>query len=749
MRVDRLCGVAAMALGLASSALAQDAAPQDPQPAGETVELAPLTVEATGKPGKISSTKRVEQARNVPIGITVIEGAPDTAGNGGTGAPSGGMSDVPNFYSSDPGAEITRASPNFVFAGFGQPGLDFVNMRGVGPLGNPLNSLDNTVGFATNGVPTTAFGYPPSLLDVERVEVLRGPQGTLFGRNALGGAVNVITRGADGEREFKVTGELGSSGHKLAEVVAGGWLAPGLVAGRAALRFQDLDGDIPNRIAGGHEGGAELAAGRGTLRFTPSPDLTINLMAGHDRDKRHNSYTLLLEQPGYPVSGADIIPMNDRERSEFTADIQRRFDGVVFTSVSNFQNLDLAGYYDGTDSFLFSAYTGLPPAYFADPSTDWTDIDETEKIYNQEFRLSSTDASPISWVIGANYFRSEYDQQRIQKSSLSPYQNGTNDIAITAQTWSVFGDTTVPLTERLKISGGLRLSHDDQELSSLYVSNGFPGTVPTFSQRQSVSDTYLTGRAAASYDWTSTVMTYASIARGYASGGFEKTAINSALGNPSVPFGASTGWTYEVGAKTSWFNRRADLNVSAFFNDIADGQLYDYIISGGVPVYIFANQDYNSYGFEVEGAARLTERLTVTAGLGVTESEMVGVKPGSMTGAANGNRVPLSADMTANISAQYRIPGHELGIPGSVLTQAEYQYVGARAADIRNTFDLDPYSIVNLRIEWEHQDLKIYGFGNNMLDEHAQYFGATYTPNIHSMAVGHGRVVGIGASQKF
>ncbi len=197
----------------------------------------------------IQARKRDELAFEIPVAATIREGA-----------------DL-EFGSLDPGVDLARTTPNFNYVDFAVPGNSFGSVRGIGPLGSPLNSLDNTIGFSTNGVPTTSFGFSPTLFDVEQAEVLRGPQGTLFGRNALGGAVNIVTRRADGVPEFIVGTEVGEDGLRTLDLAAGGWVVPDLVAGRVALRFQEFDGDIPNGVAGGKDGDASIAAGRISLAF--------------------------------------------------------------------------------------------------------------------------------------------------------------------------------------------------------------------------------------------------------------------------------------------------------------------------------------------------------------------------------------------------------------------------------------------------------------------------------------------------
>ncbi|WP_407977217.1 TonB-dependent receptor [Brucella pseudogrignonensis] len=673
---------------------------------GSAIILAPIT---------ITGLKRSDDADALPNSVSVVNGT------------SAGLD------SPDPGAALARSSPNVYFGGFGQPGLDFVSMRGIGPLGQPANSLDNSVGFSVNGAPTSAFGFPPTTLDIERVEVLRGPQGTLFGRNALGGVINVVTAPADGKREFRLRGEYGTDGHYMTEAIAGGWLQKDLLAARFAARFQGRDGDVPNLIIGGEEGDAKLAAGRGTLRYTPNEDTRITLTVGVDRDKRHNNYNMFLEHPDFPASGSDIRPENSRRRGEATLEIQHDFEGFTFTSLTNFQNITLNGRVDVVDGLLFPV---------SESGKDISVSKERERLFSQEFRLNSAQGADISWVGGINYFRSEYSSDRDQDSSQSPYSSGTFATDIASQTVAAFADVTLPLNDRLKLSGGIRVAYDDQKLDVDYRGKGFPGSVPAYAQRTSFDDTYWTGRLALSYDWTDRSMTYASIARGYASGGFERFTLNAAVGKPTVPFRPSQVTAYEIGAKARVFDDRLDLSLSGYYNDVKDGQLVGYNTSSMPITFHFVNQSYTTYGLEAQARTEIIHDLIIGAGLGVAISKIDDVTEAASVGAKEDNYVPNVPKFTANIDVSYRFLEH-------FYTNVQYQYVAKRHMDIANTGTLPEYHMVNAKIGWNKDDFEVYAFANNLLDDRPLYFGATYSETMHSISIGPGRTLGVGVSKSF
>jgi len=669
----------------------------------------------------VTGLKRADELFELPGSASVVEG------------------DGITTDSDTPGAAITRSTPNAYMGGYGQPGLDWVSIRGVGPLGQPANSLDNSVGFSTNGAATSAFGYPPSLLDVERIEVFRGPQGTLFGRNAMGGLINVVTREADGEREFKLRGEYGTEGHYLAEAIAAGWLKEDLLAARLAARFQGQNGDVPNVVVGGDEGDSQLAAMRGTVQYTPSEYTRVNLILGYDRDEQHNNYSLYYQYPDFPTSGSDVIPENTRDRAEGTLQFEHDFENFTFTSLTNLQDIRLYGKVDTADELLFPA-VGYPiPARGGDISI----AKERDLIFNQEFRLNSSESSAVSWVAGVNYFRSDYSMNRDQDSTYSPYSSGKWDTDITAQTFALFGDVSLPLTDKLKIHAGGRIAHDRQELDVTYTGKGFPTTVSSYSQDSETSDTYATGRFAVSFDWTDSFMTYASVSTGYASGGYERFTLNAAVGEPVVPFKPSTIIAYEAGARTKLFDDRLQLGVSVYYNDVNDGQLTGYDLSSLPITFNFVNQDYQTYGGEIEARAEVVDGLTIGGGVGLNISELdAPTAETAVLGVEEGNRVPNTPKFTVSADVDYRFLE-------DFYAKLQYQYVGQRAMDLGNTQDLPDYHIINTRLGWNKGRFEVYAYGNNLLDERPIYFGAPYSTTVSTAAVGPGRTLGLGVSLSF
>lgn len=680
----------------------------------------------------LTSRKRDEFAFDAPVSASVIDGRTLQFGN------------------LEPGAEIARRTPNYNFVDFAQPGNHFGSIRGVGPLGVPLNSLDNTIGFSVDGVPTTSFGFSPTLFDVERVEVLRGPQGTLFGRNALGGSVNIINRRADGEREFRLGVEAGEHGTLKVDAAVGGWLIRDVLAGRAALRFQNYDGDIPNPIIGGDDGDAEILAGRLTLGFFSDGPFSASLTLGREVDERANPFLMLIEAPDFPVSGSDIALVGEREIDHFTLSTEWESEHFTFTSITGYQDIDTFVVADDTDAFLQASLpfnAGRPLSDFNDPDQDLSINREGEAIFTQEFRLNSNENSSIEWVAGLSYFRSDFYQDREQTSTTSPLLNGTYDTDIVSETIAIFGDISLPVTDRLTFSAGLRAARDEQRFDSTFVSNGFPGAVPQYTQRSEWEEEYLTGHVSVDYRWNENWMSYASVASGYASGGYERYTVNAYLGADTPPFLPSRIWAYEIGTKAQLMDGRVQLSGALFFNDVRDGQLFDF--DGTTFEIFFGNQDYQTYGAEFEVAAELAPDVTMRGALGLTESRLGSVDPTSLSalnGAEKGNDVPNTPNVTASIGLDVRRPLQLFGAMGDGILSADVSYTGARQADVANSYEISDYTIANLTLGWSYNNLEVYAFGRNLFDERPIYFASTFAPDSHSAIVGKGRQLGVGVN---
>lgn len=712
--------IAALVVGSAGAGVAQEA-PMDPAPAATELELPPITV---------TSRKRREVEQEVPIGMTVL---------------AGDRLDIPKTSTN---AGIARSAPNVGFTDLGGQSANLFSIRGVGSF-SPVAPDDTSVVLYVDEVPQSVYFLPPPLLDVDRVEILRGPQGTLFGRNTQGGAISIVPRQPSFDPALTVIGEAGTNGYGLVEAVGNAPLVEDRLAGRLALRYSTYDGDIPNRATGGEDGGLDVGAARGTLLFTPGDTTRATLAFTYGRNRDTSPRFLLRDAADFPESAVDPQGLVDSEGYGATLKLSHDFGGAVLDTVTSVQRATSFQRLDLTDAFVFSAFTGLPPSAFDTPGADIQNSDFTQNSYVQEIRLAAPEESPVAWTAGFSFFRSELTLDTDGRSQVPSFVsvNGSQDNELTTNSYSLFGEVTVPLVERLEATAGLRATHEDKDAAYVFRGNGTPGVVSYSSQEASLSETFLTGRAALSYHWTDDVMTYVSIGRGYVAGGFPSVSVNNPFGLPEPDFPASTSWTWEAGVKTTLLDDRLTVNGAVFFNDVKDGHLV--VFDPANALFRTAALDYRSYGGEIEAAARLAPGLDLFGGVGYTHAELVDVPASSPTGAGSGNEVPNVPAVSANIGAQYRLPGETFGVGGDFLARGTYQYVGSRAADVANTFDLRSYGIVDARLGWEGDAFDLYAFANNLFDERYEAWGQSFGASTPTVRVGKGRIVGIGAEVRF
>lgn len=161
--------------------------------------------------------------------------------------------------------------------------------------------------------------------------------------------------------------------------------------------------------------------------------------------------------------------------------------------------------------------------------------------------------------------------------------------------------------------------------------------------------------------------------------------------------------------------------------------------------FAFDNQDYRSYGAELEFRAELTHHVALRGGVGWTRTRLVDVPNGVTTGAMNGNRVPNMPEITASLGLDLRYP---LG-RGEAIASLDVSHVGGRMADIGNSWEIPSYTVADLRVGWERDGMELYAFARNLTDERPIYFSSTFSPNAHSAIVGRGRVLGLGATWRW
>ncbi|EJM00309.1 outer membrane receptor protein [Pseudomonas sp. GM102] len=668
----------------------------------------PIVLEAV----TVTARKTTERLQDVPVSITVL--------------PAETLKETPF----DPGAAIARNAPNVQWVNR-TTGSQWFSIRGISSLGSPANYSDGTIGFNVDGVPTSMMGASNVLLDVDHVEVLRGPQGTLWGTNALGGAINVITNQPDGTHDVRVTTEMGEDGYRMGEAIIGDNLIPNVLDGRMAIRFGHEDGDISS-VHTDKLGERDIGAFRGGLRFTGWDDTTVTLTGNYLHDEANAPLYLLRNGNHTPKSGILTEPDSTNTQVGTNLTIEHFFDHFKLTSVSAYQYNELESELDGADSLVYGA-VGLPASSSVSYLTD------KENTVSQELRLSSLEGEPIRWVVGTSAMHT--DGTRVCQSTQCapvPFSAITMTSKLDTLSLGLFGDVSIPFAERWELSMGARVSHDDIEMKR-HNSLG----LASLTGSNSTAQTYLTGRMALAYKWTDDIQTYVSVARGHASRVYPLFSY-PVNGVEADPYPAATDWTYEAGIKAALLDDRLQLDASVYYNDVKNGVMS--YLDPALGAFRTAYQDYKTKGFELQGRAIITDGLSFNGGLGYTHSSLG--SNGAATNTVSGNPVPNTPEWTATAGPQYETSAQIINLPGMLSFNMQYQYTGKRTADIDKSFYLDPYSIVNTRLGWKDKDLEVYLFGRNLFDKRYETFGSVYG-GLEIVSVGRGRTLGVGLTKSF
>lgn len=658
--------------------------------------------------------------------------------------------------------DILRVAPGVLLDSVSSGGLaSNLSIRGVAQSDfSPNQESPNSIYIDEIYLASSSAAAFP-LYDLDRVEVLRGPQGTLFGRASSGGLAHFISKRPTVETEGYIFAEYGSFNSSNVEAGVSGSITDQL-RGRLSGRFEDADGWWRNKVAGGEDTMENKFRGlRGQLEADLTENLVANLILSYEEKPTHESgnyggvVAYVNPATGQPAEvppnldahgtgpGLDFNayrdPFSDAQTGEFnnvgffenektagTFRLEWGGDDVTITSVTNFTDFEF-DYLEDCD--------GGPVNY-----CNYGLGQELEQ-FSQELRVNGTGADgKLDWTTGVYYLEIEQDMFiSFAYPSLSGTDFGFSNVNIIEQnseSYAVFGQLEYQVTEKVRATFGLRYTNDQKDIDSklfyFELGNGYFGgegsvvydpplldydfSQETVGSLATLDEDLWTGKVQIDYTPRVDSLLYANISRGQKAPGFN-TNITGALLPEETPYESEALWAYEVGGKFTLADGRVQLNAGVYYYDYEDFQGYAFAGFQN----IVGNYDGQYFGGELEIVATPTDSTYVSLGVAYLDSTLDDV-PSVYSGGLSESRGTLAPEWTVNGLASKTIALDS----GQLTLQWSFDYVDDRFASIDNNFaTLIPGAFVhNARASFYMNDtgIELAAFVDNISDEDRQNY---------------------------
>ena len=669
----------------------------------------------------VTANKVAENVQDVPIAVSAVTG---------DALEAAGTTSLENIGDLVPSVTFRKGTTSANSAIF---------LRGVGTITFSI-AAEPSVSTVVDGIVLSRSGQAFSdLVEVDRIEVLRGPQGTLFGKNASAGLVSIISKG--GSDTFEGDLNLGAyeDGEYRARLSIAGPLAENLTA-RVTGFYGSFDGHITNVFTGNDVNGYERYGARAIIDWD-GEGAKLRLIADGFRANDDCCAELTgvsrgavldaeLGLPGGVAQGIDQRAVNHNlttrtQDRQWSLTAQGDFD--VFTS----HTLTVIGGYRNWRNVEFREGDFLPRAIVGTAQLHDQGSVETDQ-YSIEARLASDQALPFRYQVGAFYWASDNsqifrrDDITCASSTLPASPSGAtpcnlNDTVNTlfptaisfsdveVRNFALFGQFTLDLTERLSVTGGLRWTKDELDFVHTRAPGfnrvtGAPATGPgisgsgaggsiagggngTNTSAGSSSNDNFSGKAVVQYEVADDINTYVSYTRGYKGPAFN-VFFNHTAPNNAVPIDEETSDAYEFGIKSRFADNRVQLNLAVFRADYKGFQANNFVLLNGAVITNLTNAGtVRTEGFELDGLFNAADGLDFNASIAYADATVRRFNPNPLTNAPsaiNGTRLPLAPKWSYTVGANYESSLERLGIGAVLYANTSFNYTGDQFSDLGN-----------------------------------------------------------------
>lgn len=629
---------------------------------------------------------------------------------------------IPNTYSANPGDNRNVTS-----------------IRGI-----TSTSYDPSVATYIDGVNQFSLDtYIAQLFDIERIEVLRGPQGTLYGRNAMGGVINIITTRPGNQTRGFVEVSAGDYGRQRYGL---GVRTP-IVRNKLFLGVSGLydrsNGFYTNTFDNSHFDKHHSFTGNYYLSYLATPAWAFTLNVKNHSHRNNGAFPL-----AGSVEGAFEAPftVNQNARTELVDDVFNSSltasyagPGLNFTSQTTYQSNYRI--YKAPIDGDFSPINGI--TIINNYGRDWNFV----KVVTQEFKVTSPagNASPLKWTAGTYLFYQNIPFKQATHFGEDAAFVGADDTNFSIINTStaksrgvaVYGQATYAISDKFEVTAGLRYDHEKKEQSGLAEYQHDPDPNPIFAILPDTSATAsfnaVSPKVSLAWYPTDRSNIYAVYSKGFRAGGLTQLSADPSQ-VPLAAFKPEYSNNIELGYKQTFPDRKLQLNAALFYIKVTDAQVPTLILPDAITLTRNAGE-LTSRGFEVEVISTPLNGLDVSYSLGYTDAtyeslETVEGGNGSEPQADyNGNRQIFTPDLTSMLAVQYACD-LGLSIPLKFVIRGEWAHLGTQYFDLANTIRQAPYNLINARAGFSLKSFELMAWGRNLSDEqyiaYAYDFGATH-----------------------
>ncbi len=635
--------------------------------------------------------------------------------------------------------ELTAIVPNLYSANSGDE-RNVTSIRGIA-----TTSYDQAVATYIDGVNQFNLDtYIPQLFDVERIEVLRGPQGTLYGRNAMGGVINIITKQPTNKTSGFAEVSLGNFNQQ--RYIAG--LRTPIVANKlyagASIMYNSRDGFYKNEFTNSSYDKQNSITGNYYLKYIINEKWTLGLNAKHNENRNNGPFPLSFPTGSFEdfLKEGHVLTQNATSKmidNTFNGSFTANYAGRAFNFSSQTAYQSNHRYYTLPLDGDFSPIDGI--TVINNYGDDWNKV----TAWTQEFKISSPamNSSSLKWTAGAYLFTQHNPVKQATHFGMDAGMMGAPDTdfsLITSSTGrnsggAVFGQLVYAINDKIDIIGGLRFDYEKKKFNVLgeYQKSSNPPMVTRPDTSATTSFNAISPKLGIMYKLAASSNLFATYSRGYRTGGLTQLSATDPSQPPLYPYKPEYSNNLEIGIKNNFFDNRLRLNMAFFLTQVTDVQVPTLILPDAITVTRNAGK-LNSKGAELELATTPVKGLEIEYNFGYTDATYKTLKL-SQNGASvdlAGKKQVFTPDITSMLAAQYSFNLNTRKQLKLVL-RGEWMHLGEQYFDLSNNISQDAYSLLNVRVGISARFGELMFWGRNLADTryiaYAYDFGAIHIGN--------------------